>query len=60
MVECGLKLIRHSFKRVTVIANVAGSILERLFALRHAYGASSSTCFRGRKWSRSTGKGKAR
>jgi hypothetical protein len=44
----GLKLIHHSFKRATVIANVAGSILERRFALRHVCCASSSVYFRAR------------
>jgi len=45
---CALKLIGHSFKRATVIANVAASILERPFALRHVCRASSSGSFRAR------------
>ena len=45
MAECDLKLIRHSFKRATVIANVAASIPERPFALRYVCCASSSGCF---------------
>ena len=49
MAACGLKLIRHSFKRVTVIANVAASIPERPFALRHVCCASSSVCFKARE-----------
>ena len=48
MAECDLKLIRHSFKRATVIANVAASIPERPFALRHVCRVSSSACCKAR------------
>jgi hypothetical protein len=44
----GLKLIRHLFKPVTVIANVAASIPERPFALRLVCCASSSVCSKAR------------
>ena len=57
MVACGLKLIRHSFKRATVIANVAASIPERPFALRHVCCASSSVCFKGKELIKVYGKG---
>ena len=43
-----MKLIRHSFERAIVIANVVASIPELRFALRHVYYVSSFVCFRGR------------